>query len=251
MHTQELTYITVQCFDLAATKHALLDMPSISLLQCYMVIHPQDIISAVNLQHNCHYGACGTTGTQALYEEFVKHTDSEHYIVNTTSLHNYAHIASALPSHLQTSSFHVEKQKPPPDAAECDPTLSSIPIEVPLTLTGDGSTAPPHNRDEQPIANHEHEAPLSAPIFSHHPKDKPQKGKAKQSMQAIKLCTVDVLKYFCALYGLSKASNKADLVDCLMEDIQNLQHTYPTAQEIRMAQDVVKQQTEALANSCK
>ena len=41
MPTQELTYITVQCFDLATTKHALLDMPSISLLHHYMVIHPE------------------------------------------------------------------------------------------------------------------------------------------------------------------------------------------------------------------
>jgi hypothetical protein len=229
----------------------------------------QDIISAVNLQHDCHRGACGTTGTQALYEEreittlsrtVVAHTDSEHYIVNTASLHNYAQIASALPSHLRTFSFHVEsettlrndaalqirlaKQKPPPDAAGCDPTRlsSATELEVPLTSPGDGSTATPHNRDDQPMANHEREAPPSMPLFSHRPKDRPQKGKAKQSTQAMyaektcphnyvyhftnnilssEACTVDVLKYFCALYSLSKAGKKADLVDRLMEDIQS------------------------------
>jgi hypothetical protein len=33
-------------------------------------------------------------------------------------------------------------------------------------------------------------------------------------------CTVDVLKYFCAVHGLSKAGKKAELVDRLIEDIQ-------------------------------
>ncbi|KAH9967697.1 hypothetical protein BJV74DRAFT_718506, partial [Russula compacta] len=78
-----------------------------------------DIISVVNLQHDCHCGGCGATGTQAIYEEHeitslsrtvVTHTDSEHYIVNIASLHNYAHIASALPSHLRKSSFCVESE---------------------------------------------------------------------------------------------------------------------------------------------
>ncbi|KAH9974866.1 hypothetical protein BJV74DRAFT_782287, partial [Russula compacta] len=72
-----------------------------------------------NLQHDCHRGACSVTGTQAVYEEceitslsqtVVTHTDSEHYIVNIASLHNYAQIASVLPSNLQTPSFHIKSE---------------------------------------------------------------------------------------------------------------------------------------------
>ncbi|KAH9971060.1 hypothetical protein BJV74DRAFT_799157 [Russula compacta] len=273
---QDLAYITVQCFDLAAMKHPLLDMPSVSLSQRYVVIHPQDIISAVDLQHDCHRGACSATGTQAVYEEreitslsrtVVTHTDSEHYIVNIASLHNYAQIASVLPSNLQTPSFHIKseatlgngatlqiqlaKQKPPPGTAEPDPTLSLNAMEAPLTAAENNSTTIPSYGDDQPTPNQEGEAPPLAPLFLHHPKEKPQKGKAKQSTQAIESCTVDVLKYFCDLYGLSKAGKKADLVDRLMKDIQSLQHTYPAVQEISMAQDAVKQLTEVLATSHK
>ena len=90
--------------------------------------------------------------------------------------------------------------------------------------------------------NVNYEASPPIPLFSHHVKDKPQKGKAKQSTQAMyanryasafafiqsytnnipfsESCTVDVLKYFCTLFGLPKAGKKADLVDCLMSDIQ-------------------------------
>jgi hypothetical protein len=41
MPIEELTYITVQCLDLATAKHTLLDMPSVSLSNRYVVIHPQ------------------------------------------------------------------------------------------------------------------------------------------------------------------------------------------------------------------
>jgi hypothetical protein len=135
------------------------------------------------------------------------HTDSEHYIVNIASLYNYAPIASALPSHLQKSSFHIEsettlrngatlqirltKQRPSPSATDQpDPTILSSTMEVPLTAVEDHATSIPKNGDDQPTSNHNCETPPTAPLFSHHPKDKPQKGKAKQSTQAMytKMC---------------------------------------------------------------
>lgn len=76
----------------------------------------QDIISLVNLQHNCHRGKCDTTGTQALRQEreattrsraVVSHSDQTHFIVNTQSLHNYQHIFNAIPISLRGSSFNI------------------------------------------------------------------------------------------------------------------------------------------------
>jgi hypothetical protein len=130
------------------------------------------------------------------------HTDSEHYIVNTASLHNYAPIASALPSHLRKSSFHIEsetslrngaalqirlaKQKAPPSATDQpNTTISSGATEVLLTAIEDHTIPTPRNGDDQETSDHECEAPPPAPLFSHRPKDKPRKGKAKQSTQAM------------------------------------------------------------------
>jgi hypothetical protein len=155
------------------------------------------------------------TGTQAIYQErevsslsrmVITHTDSEHYIVNVASLHNYVPISSALPSHLRKSSFHINsettlrnnaalqirlaKQKPLPSATDqLDHHVSSTAPEVPLTNVEDRIAQNLRNRDDQPTSDHElHKAPPLMPLFSHHPKDNPRKGKAKQSTQAMYVC---------------------------------------------------------------
>lgn len=69
-----------------------------------------------NVQHDCHRGKCLPTAQQHLNQErettsrfrnIIKHSDDEHFIVNTQSLHNYKAIATALPAALQTTSFLV------------------------------------------------------------------------------------------------------------------------------------------------
>lgn len=76
----------------------------------------QDIISLVNLQHDCYRGKCDTSGTQHLHQEreittrtrtIVHHSDQTHFILNTQSLHNYKYIMDAIPIPLRGSSFHV------------------------------------------------------------------------------------------------------------------------------------------------
>lgn len=70
----------------------------------------------MNLQHDCHRGECDTSGSQYLHQErevtarsrtIVRHRDQTHFIINTQSLHNYCHIARAIPSHLHGTSFNI------------------------------------------------------------------------------------------------------------------------------------------------
>lgn len=144
------------------------------------------------------------TGTQAIYREreitslsrtVVTHTDSEHYIVNTASLHNYGPISSTLPSHLRKSSFHVDsestlrntaayqiqlaKRKSPPSPSV--PTTSSAATEVPLAIVEGRTTPAFRNGDVQPdpTSDNKREASPHALGLFHRPKDKAQKGKAK------------------------------------------------------------------------
>lgn len=76
----------------------------------------QDIECIVNVQHDCHRGHCTPTAKQYLNQErettsrfrsIIKHNDDDHFIINTQSLHNYKTIAKALPTSLQTTSFHI------------------------------------------------------------------------------------------------------------------------------------------------
>jgi hypothetical protein len=117
-----------------------------------------------------------------LSQTVITHTDSEHYIVNIASLHNYVPIALALLSHLQKSSFHINnettlqnngalqiqlaKQKPPPSAAdESNPSMPSGAIEVLLTAIEDHTTTTQRNEDDQPVSDHKHETPSPTPLF--------------------------------------------------------------------------------------
>ncbi|KAF7974716.1 hypothetical protein HWV62_11375 [Athelia sp. TMB] len=108
--------ITVQLFVLDMCRHTVLDMPTVTLTDSLVLLHSDDIVSSVNLQHDCRRGRCETSGTQILHQEreattqhrtIVKHNDHIHFIINTQSLHNYRHIAHAIPLHLRGSSFRI------------------------------------------------------------------------------------------------------------------------------------------------
>ena len=80
-------------------------------------LHLQDIVAAVNLQHDCERGKCKSDGKEVIREEreattrtrqVVMHTDDTNYLVNINSLHNYKTIAAALPANLRKSSFRIE-----------------------------------------------------------------------------------------------------------------------------------------------
>ncbi|KDQ15036.1 hypothetical protein BOTBODRAFT_94896, partial [Botryobasidium botryosum FD-172 SS1] len=65
-----------------------------------------DVISQVNLQHDCSKQGCTHSGVQYVMQEHqksqvtrkvIKHVDDSHFIVNMGSLHNYQHIERAIP----------------------------------------------------------------------------------------------------------------------------------------------------------
>lgn len=79
----------------------------------------QDLLCAINLQHDCHRGKCQALDNQEICQEreitsltrlVVKHTDDNHFIVNVHSLHNYQHIAAAIPLQLRQPTFHVDDE---------------------------------------------------------------------------------------------------------------------------------------------
>ncbi|KAJ7243675.1 hypothetical protein C8J57DRAFT_1031765, partial [Mycena rebaudengoi] len=78
-----------------------------------------DVESTVNLQHNCHHGRCGSTSSTPIIQEREKtsqtrsailHTNDVHFIVNTSSLHNYSQISAATPPSLRSHPFTVADQ---------------------------------------------------------------------------------------------------------------------------------------------
>lgn len=76
----------------------------------------QDIICAVNLQHNCLDAKCTDLSTKHLWQEriqtdrttsIVEHQPSPEYLLNTFSIHNYQHIHSVLPEFLRETPLRV------------------------------------------------------------------------------------------------------------------------------------------------
>jgi hypothetical protein len=79
----------------------------------------QDVESTVNLQHDCHHGHCGPTGSTPIIQEREKtsrtrsvilHSNDVRFIVNTSSLHNYSQISAATPPSLRSHPFTVADQ---------------------------------------------------------------------------------------------------------------------------------------------
>lgn len=74
----------------------------------------KDVLCAVNVQHDCQRGACVMNDGRAVFQERevtkirrtnIKHLDDRHYVVNTSSLHNYESIQQSLPVSLFPPSF--------------------------------------------------------------------------------------------------------------------------------------------------
>ncbi|KAJ7857330.1 hypothetical protein B0H14DRAFT_3639627, partial [Mycena olivaceomarginata] len=111
--------ITVQIFKVEPLLHARLHMPVVMHTNQSVVVVPEDIECAVNLQHNCHAGKCGPHNSVSVVQEHeitsitrarIQHTDNNCFIVNISSLHNYHQISSAIPASISTHSFTVENQ---------------------------------------------------------------------------------------------------------------------------------------------
>ncbi|KAJ7670499.1 hypothetical protein B0H14DRAFT_2254046, partial [Mycena olivaceomarginata] len=77
------------------------------------------IESAVNLKNDCASGKCVALNTAPILQERevtritrprIRHTDDVRFVVNTTALHNYRQISSAIPRSLSRHSFAVPDQ---------------------------------------------------------------------------------------------------------------------------------------------
>lgn len=113
--TDEHAFICVDLMDFGS-KHAILDMPTVSRRTHSTVLKPEDIICAINLQHDCSRGHCMHNRPQDIYQErekitrqrmAVSHSDNTHYILNMQSLHNYKALSQLVPPHLRGYSYKV------------------------------------------------------------------------------------------------------------------------------------------------
>jgi hypothetical protein len=130
------TFVTVQPFVLASSFHQTLNLPMVERSAKFIVLqsavrtvlqknavfesnslYSQDIVAAVNFQHDCERGKCKSDGAEVIREEreattrtrqVVTHSDDTHYLVNVNALHNYKTIAAALPPNLRKSSFKID-----------------------------------------------------------------------------------------------------------------------------------------------
>lgn len=126
--------ITVQLFAIEPTLHTRLHMPVLVRTNELVVVLPevfslesycnhaypaQDVECGVNLQHDCYAGKCGPHNSVSILQERevttitrarIRHTDDSRFILNTTALHNYRQIASAIPPSIPAHSFTVPDQ---------------------------------------------------------------------------------------------------------------------------------------------
>ncbi|KAJ6622345.1 hypothetical protein B0H10DRAFT_2342221 [Mycena sp. CBHHK59/15] len=111
--------VTVEQFEVEPTLHPVLFMPTVIRSKQLVVVLPEDIESAVNLQHDCHRRKCGPHASVSVLQEReattitrarIKHTDNTRFIVNMASLHNYRQILAAIPTYLHPHSFTVPDQ---------------------------------------------------------------------------------------------------------------------------------------------
>ncbi|KAJ7315199.1 hypothetical protein DFH08DRAFT_820801 [Mycena albidolilacea] len=111
--------ITVQLFAIEPTLHARLHIPVLVRTNELFVVLPEDVECGVNLQHDCYAGKCGPHNSVSILQEReattitrarIRHTDDSQFILNTTALHNYRQIASAIPPSIPAHSFTVPDQ---------------------------------------------------------------------------------------------------------------------------------------------
>ncbi|KAH9922979.1 uncharacterized protein B0H18DRAFT_878929, partial [Fomitopsis serialis] len=113
--------IIVEQFSLANSRHPHFGMPElfkidINNLNC---VSPSDVISVVNVQHNCIDGGCEPTGRKRrkqertlteIEEPYIEHKDDTRYIINTHALHNAALLRKILPRHLTAPIPYIDPE---------------------------------------------------------------------------------------------------------------------------------------------
>ncbi|KAH7928239.1 hypothetical protein BV22DRAFT_974816, partial [Leucogyrophana mollusca] len=109
-------HVALQPFALRPTLHSTLHLPCLELMKEEVVVSAKDITCAVNVQHNCVDSQCVDIGHKRLRQErtetsrttpIINHKPTPLYFLNTYSIHNYAHIRSAVPENLCQTPLRV------------------------------------------------------------------------------------------------------------------------------------------------
>ncbi|KAJ7622706.1 hypothetical protein B0H17DRAFT_1151594 [Mycena rosella] len=244
--------ITVQLFDVKPVLHSKLRMPVVFRTNQHVVVLPEDIESAVNLQHDCHSGKCGphsSVSVSILQEREatsitrarIRHSDDDHFIVNTASLHNYRQISSAIPTSIGTHSFSVD-----------DPSVlrASAAVQIhekisgnaddPMSLASQAAESETATRDTTENVLGPDDEPAGSEIDSRSATviaavneelafsrvvagNRARNQQLRQSPTTLESCTNPVLQYLCKQAHEPVSGRKAELLNRLRYSFHKLQ----------------------------
>ncbi|KAJ6458275.1 hypothetical protein C8R45DRAFT_1221656 [Mycena sanguinolenta] len=237
--------ITVQLFVIEPALHAVLHMPVLVRKDELVVVLPEDIECSVNLQHDCHSGKCGPHNSVCVTQERettaitwprIRHVDDSRFILNTTALHNYRQIASAIPQSIPAHFFKVPDQSAlrtsaaaqirdkiaggdsedpmsrisvpdehPPDRVQSQPN-----VQISVIPDDEDASGELESRPIEPAALNVLDAPAFPRVGA-----RARKQQAKQIPTTLEGCTNPVLKYLCRQFGEPISGRKAQLLDRL------------------------------------
>ncbi|TFY58531.1 hypothetical protein EVJ58_g6361 [Rhodofomes roseus] len=125
--SRSLRVVVVQMSQLDDAPHQKLRMPTLHRTGDVRLYPAQDIVCAVNIQHDCSKHGCSETGTESIRQEreettrtraITKHHDSTDYVVNVLALHNQRLLREALPEPLRVKPvFFTDRAQLHKDAA--------------------------------------------------------------------------------------------------------------------------------------
>lgn len=124
-----VTHASLQHLEFLPSRHHTLRLPRLTITEQKTVVGPsvsiplsaihranatfQDVICVVNVQHDCASAECAKTTNEAIRQErevsmatrkILRHSETNMYILNTHSIHNYRDIHGALPADLPVRS---------------------------------------------------------------------------------------------------------------------------------------------------
>ncbi|KAI6138558.1 hypothetical protein BKA82DRAFT_158153 [Pisolithus tinctorius] len=112
---RNVVHVAIQVLSFSAL-HPLIHLPCLELSDDKIVVSPDDVICVANVQHNCVDSKCASFVNRAIRQErsettqvrkAVRHEPTRKYLLNTYSIHNYAHIRRALPPSLRQTPLRV------------------------------------------------------------------------------------------------------------------------------------------------
>ncbi|KAJ6624579.1 hypothetical protein B0H10DRAFT_2162183 [Mycena sp. CBHHK59/15] len=228
--------VTVQLLKIEPLLHCKLRMPVVVRTKQLVVVLPEDIECAVNLQHDCHFGKCVphiSASVQTLQEReatsitraCIRHSDDDRFIVNMAALHNHHQISSAIPASVGVHSFTVQDQTALRISAAAQ-IRDKIPgnTDDPMSLAYQAAESEPrppgpdeeHTDDLELGRAAEAAAVLEAPVFSRVGAGvRARNQQLRQAPTTLESCTNPVLQYLCKQAHEPVSGRKAELLSRL------------------------------------